>query len=410
MFYFSTSFIFSQEYLPKSNLSLNEAIEIGIKNNPQLSRALNKVNAMGGKIWSGISLPMPEISNTYEYVPNGQPLKNSAEKTLEIKQSFDFPLLYYLRGAKTSDEKEIAENEFLQTKLALITQIKSVYYNLLAKGELLHLAEENLLIAEDFFKKAEIRNNIGEGTNLEKLTAKVQTMEARNNCEIQKNQIKAAAAELNYTLGIKSDEKVNNFILTDSLMYRQYNLSFKQLLNIATGANPELRISELNLSAASTNKKLAWSSLLPNFNVSYYKQVLDGNSGYYGASFGISIPLWFLFDQRGQIEEATSNVLAAEDENRSVKNSIYLKIHNAFIEYQNADKQVQLYIKDILPQAEEMFRVALKSYEAGEITYLEYLQSKQTLINSKTNYINTLLAFNLAIASLEQAAGIGVSK
>ena len=87
------------------------------------------------------------------------------------------------------------------------------------------------------------------------------------------------------------------------------------------------------------------------------------------------------------------------------KNALYLRLKNAFIELNNSERQVQLYQTDILPQAEEIFRIGAKSYDAGEINYIEYLQAKQMVISSRSNYINALLTYNLSIITLEDAIG-----
>ena len=387
-----------------NKLTLDDAIEIGLKNNPGMKSSMEKIKASGGRFWSGISLPSPEISVSYEYVPTSQSLKNYSEKTLAFSQSVEFPSNYFLRGSKLSKEKEITENEFKLTQIGVIAKVKSAYFNLLARQEQLKIAEENRSIAEDFSKKAEIRYNVGEGTNLERLTAKVQYTEAINNVEIQKNHLIAAIADLNYALGFgKNDAK--EYQLTDKLDFTSFDFTFDRLVEDAASINPQLKMNELRVGSSSLERTLAWSSFLPNFNLAYYKQTRDGSNEYYGASFGISIPLWFMFDQRGKIEEASANVSIAESELQLTKNTIYLRIKNAFTEFKNEEKQVLLYQTDILPQAEEIYRSASKSYESGEITYLEFLQAKQTIINSRSNYINALLAYNLSIVTLEEAVG-----
>ena len=50
-------------------LSLNEAIEIGLKNNPEVKSAIENISASKGRFWSGISLPSPEIFVRYEWTP-----------------------------------------------------------------------------------------------------------------------------------------------------------------------------------------------------------------------------------------------------------------------------------------------------------------------------------------------------
>ncbi len=383
---------------------MNNAIEIGLKNNPAIKSSLEKVNAAGGRFWSGISLPQPEIGVSYEYAPVNSSLSNYSEKTLVVSQSFEFPTNYFLRGLKFLKEKEITENEYKLTELSVISKVKSAYYEVLTNQEQLTIAKENLSIAEDFYKKAEIRYNVGEGTNLEKLTAKVQYTEALNNVEVQKNHLIAAFAEMNYVLGFGKDE-TKNYQLTDKLNYTRFDFTFEKLIEDAVNINPQLKVNELKVGSSSVERTLTWSGLLPSFNLAYFKQTRDGDRGIYGASFGISIPLWFMFDQRGKIEEASANVSIAESELQLAKNTIYLRIKNAFAEFENEVKQVQFYQTEILPQAEEIYRTASKSYEAGEITYIEFLQAKQTLINSRSNYINALHSYNLSIVMLEEAVG-----
>lgn len=386
------------------NLSLNDAIEIGLQHNPEINVSLEKINAANGRFWSGISLPMPEVSVSYEYVPTSKSFENYGEKTLEFNQTLEFPTNYFLRGSIFSKEKEISEFEYKHSELSVISKIKSAYYSVLKIQEQLTIAKENISIAEDFNKKAEIRYNVGEGTNLEKLTAKVQYSEALNNVEVLKNNLLSVFEELNFVLGLERDQ-IKNYQLNDKLDNKKLDFTFEKLFDEAIKINPQLKVSELKVGASEVERTLAWSGLLPNFNLAYLKQSRDGDNSFYGVSFGIFVPLWFIFDQRGKIQEASANVSIAESDLQLTKNNIYLKIKNAFTQYENERKQVQFYETEILPQAEEIFRTASKSYEAGEITYIEYLQAKQTLINSRSNYINTLHSYNLSIINIEEAVG-----
>jgi len=93
-----------------------------------------------------------------------------------------------------------------------------------------------------------------------------------------------------------------------------------------------------------------------------------------------------------------------------IQNKVSVRISKAFTQFTNQQKQVQLYKTDLLPQSEEIYYVASKSYEAGEITYLEFLQAKQILINSKSNYLKTMLDYNLSLIELETAAGFELNR
>ena len=134
-----------------SKLSLNEAIEIGLKNNPELKSSFEKINAASGRFWSGISLPYPELEVSYEYIPTSQSVGNYSEKTFGFSQSIEFPTNYFLRGSKLSTAEEIAENEYKLSEIGSISKIKTAYFKALTNEEQLKIAKDNLSIAEDFY-------------------------------------------------------------------------------------------------------------------------------------------------------------------------------------------------------------------------------------------------------------------
>ncbi len=386
-------------------LSLKEAVEIGLKNNPEIKSAIENISASKGRFWSGISPPQPGVGVSYEFAPVNSSLSNYSEKTVAVSQSFEFPSNYFLKGSKFNKEEEIAVYELNLTERSIVNQVKTSYYKILAKQYHVKFAAENLLISEDFFKKAEIRQNVGEGTNLERLTAKVQYTEARNNLEVTKNELTTAFAELNYSLGYGKQSYESQLVLTDSLVFVDHKISLEKIFKSLEETNPQIKIAQLKYAITSVEKELAWSSVLPSINLAYFKQTRDGNAGFYGASFGISVPLWFMFDQRGKIQEAAANQSISESQLQLTKNEVALKLKSAFIDHENNLNQVKLYVNDILPQAEEIYRTAIKSYDAGELTYLEYLQAKQTLISSRNNYINALFNHYQSVFRIEEIVG-----
>ena len=385
-----------------NRISLNEAIEIGVRQNPELIQATENISAAKGRFWNGISLPQPELELSLEYAPVNTSLSNYSERTFAISQSFEFPTNYFLKGKKYSKEEEIAFEQYLLKKYELVKQIKSAYFKVLADQSIVKYSEENLIISDDFYKKAQIRYNVGEGTNIEELTAKVQLSEAKNKLEIAKNNLNTSQAELNYVLGYRNQ---NTLILTDSLIYSEHNLSVETAYQTAEETNPEIKAAELKNGIAGVEKTLAWSSLLPNFNFAYFKQSRDGDNGFYGASFGVSVPLWFIMDQRGAIQEASANESISEALLQQTKNEIRLKLKNAYTSYINNQQQIKTYNDDILPQTEEVYRTAIKSYDAGELSYLEYMQVKQLVINARENYITALFNYNKSLFDLEEIIG-----
>jgi cobalt-zinc-cadmium efflux system outer membrane protein len=391
-------------------LSLNEAIAIALQYSPEIIGARRGVDAAQARFWRGISPPQASLSVSYDYIPTGSGINNYGERFIGVSQSIDFPTTIALRGSSLSSETDAAEADLLSTSSSITMQVKFAYYGVLAKEQKLTLAEENLGIAEDFAQKAGIRYNVGEGTNLEQLTARVQRTQAQNAVEVARNEHRLATGELNFVLGRGKEQLSREFTLTDSLVYRPRAIALDSLIEQAQQSNPQLQSASFRLNAASVNRTIAWSSILPSLSASYYRQVQGSNPNLYGVSFGISLPIWFLFDQRGQVQEANAEYARAESGLLSKGNFVSLDVKNAYLEFTNDERQVQLYNTDLLPQADEVYRAAVTSYQAGEITYIEFLQARQTSISARNTYIDALYHFNTALARLENAVGRTISE
>jgi len=391
-------------------LSLKEAVEIALSANPEVLSAQRGIDAARGRFWRGVSPPPASLSWNYDYIPMGSGVGSYGERRIEISQSIDFPSTIVLKGSSLSSETDAAEADYRYTSLTVTLQLKEAYFGVLAKQGKLRLAEENLSIADGFAQKAEIRHNVGEGTSLERLTAKVQRMQAQNAVETARSELRVAAGVLNLALGRGKDHPGQEFILTDSLSYRPYPLVLESIVEEAHTSNPQIQAAAFKASAASVNRTIAWSSILPSLSVSYSRQVQAGSPNLYGLAFGVSVPIWFLFDQRGQVQEAAATYARAQSDLLAKQNFVSLDVKTSYLEFTNDERQVQLYQNDLLPQAEEIYRVAAASYSAGEITYIEFLQARQTLVSVRSSYIDALYHYNAAVARLEKAVGRSIGQ
>ncbi len=386
-------------------ISLNHALVIALKHNPEIAQTKQEIRAASGRFWSGISLPQPEVSLSYEYLPLGKSLGSFGERTLEVSQDFEFPTAYFLRGRALNAETAIARAKYRKTTLAVLADVKRSYWIAKAREQQTLHAAANAELAEEFNRKASIRYTAGEGTWLEKLTASVQRTQAQNSVAAARNEEKAACLNLMRLLGRTDTGEIQN-ALSDSLRFHQQSFALEELKQTALLKNPELKMAEYSRNSRATQKMLAWSGVLPGFKLAGSRQALEGGGNdYYGISFGASIPLWFLFDQRGRIEEASAELKGSEYEYAALKNTLFAGISEAFFQFVSQEQQIQLFQQELLPQADEIYRTAAVSYDAGEIGYLEYVQSKQTLASVKSGHIDALLAYNLAVIKLEELSG-----
>ena len=383
-------------------LSLREAFTIGIKNSPDLRAAEAGVNAARGRFWSGISLPSPEINIAHEYIPKGLGLGSYTERTIGVSQSFEFPTNYFLRGSALTSNRDALRAGGVQAMRILIRKIRNSYFAAWGTQRKLQYARDNISLSDSIMVKVEVRARVGEAPPLELLTARVQQSEARNDLMAARNELTVAYAELNNAMGLGRVEYDTSVVLTDSLVAPSRAINTDSLTVLVEERNPQLLALRARMESATASRALAWSTLLPSFTVSYFNQMRDGVKDYYGASLGISVPLWFMMNTRGQVEESQAEMALAEAEFAATRNTLLVELRTAVSNLQNTANSVRLYETDLIPQAEEVYRTANRGYVTGDLSYIEYLQARVTLLATRRNYITTLLNYVHSVTLLDE--------
>lgn len=389
----------------QEKLSLAQAIEVALRQNPALEAARQEIGLASGRFWSEVSPSPPTLTLTREYIPAGRNAAQFQEQSVALNQNIDFPVSWYLKGEHLALSRRQAEARVQSSTVSLIASVKIAYFTARGCIDKLELAKENVSIARDFSRRAEIRFKTGEATHLEFQTSKVQYGQAQQALERASKEERVSRSRLLYLLGSKVEGSGQSSVSLDSLEYSPAAGTLEGHLATAGRINPQLSYQRSKSGAASASASLAWWNMMPAFSLSYLWQSRDGNSGYYGFGVGVSLPLWALFDHRGKIEEASAALRASEFELTNAENRIGIEIQQAWLDLKESEHLIELYVRDLLKQSEEVDRTARVSYSSGEITYLEYLQARQLLIQSRSEYIDALVQANASKAKLEEAVG-----
>ena len=80
-------------------------------------------------------------------------------------------------------------------------------------------------------------------------------------------------------------------------------------------------------------------------------------------------------------------------------------LQNAQISLGKFGNSLKYYQQTALPQAEWLVQTALKSYQQGEIEYVEMLQNTQQAWQIREQYLQEVLAYNQNIIQIETILG-----
>ncbi len=116
---------------------------------------------------------------------------------------------------------------------------------------------------------------------------------------------------------------------------------------------------------------------------------------------GLGVPLWFWGEQSGSIKESDYELQIASGEEVSLRRSIEKEISITFEAYENSMREVKFFSEESMREVNEILRQSKISYEEGAIGYMEYLQALNLAFETRAQYLNSILNYNLAIINLE---------
>ena len=388
-------------------LSLQSVISTVELNNPQLMAVRNEIAAARGRGWTTWVLADPALSIEWEGVPEGSGLGQYGERRIALSQKIEFPTNILWRNRLAGGEVEIAEMRYEQSRFEIRASAITAYFQYLVARDGLSLAHERVALAQEFVDKAEFRHEVGEAPAIERVRTRVELARAQNDLRSAESAFESAKARLNTVLGRPPDAEI---ITSDSLVYESFDLSLTDIKQHALDNHPRLHEASARVGVAANLRKLAWGTLLPALEISGFQQNIEGNPDFYGFQIGFSVPLWFAFRQRGEIQHANASLAAQESHRVQARLQLLADVETAYASFGATASQLKNFEKTLLTQADEVYRIALRSYEEGEVGYLQLLEAQQTLIEVRQGHIEALANYYTAIAELEKAGAVIVLK
>lgn len=411
-FYLLIVFIFilifpTQSFAQK--LTLERAIEEAVTRNPDLLKAEQEVGAAKAGFWEGVSPEYPEFFIEYEGIPEkSHSLSDYEEKKFGLTQGLDFPLAYFFKGQWHHFEKKRMEAEFLLLRNNLVSEVKKGFYRVILLDRQTELYEEIARITRQNFQKARVRVLAGESSPYDTLKVKVDLAEVENRVLVMKRVLEVARSELGLFLGRERGEPVD---VVGDLSFLPVSLNQDSLCELALANHPSLMKAWAEVGQKSAKRRLSWTGLMPGIHLRYFRQEFPSEPSprAWGGEIGVSVPLWFFLKGQGMIRSASSELKAARWRVESERREVLLEVDQAFSRLIVAEKQVQNYRENTLREVEELVRIATRSYEEGEVGYLEVAEAMRSLNRIQVGYAETLFEYLAAQADLEQAVGVSVS-
>jgi len=389
-------------------LTLDSVLQEAVSNNPELLAAGKDLEAVEASYWDKVAPDYPGIFLEYEGIPEGASSSDYESRKIGISQEIDFPFIYILNGRKNKQEQQSSLFSYMALKNDIKADVKKRFYEVLFHTENQRLYGEIESLSDRMLSMARIRVMAGESAPYDTLRAKVDRVDVENLLLSAGRDRKNALYGLKLLLGRK---KVETFEISGDLKYNPLMLDGDALKEKAIAARPELKLALSELEMSKLDRKLTLLEQLPSFEVSYFNHTLPGSAtpDNWGGGIGLTIPLWGLPKGKSAVNAATHRRDAVGWRIESIKRTVLEEVDEAWSRLMLTDSQVRKYQESVLGVADELVRIATKSYEAGEMGYYETAEAYRSMYRTRASYAEALFTWHTALADLERAVGVSLT-
>ena len=389
-------------------LTLDQAIEIGLKYNPSIVQAQEQLNTAKSGLKTARSAYYPQVKAGDTYSIGSSKKAPDADGTNKIEISLS-QLVFDFGKTSASVRKAYfdalaAEYSLASSQTGLIASIKKAYYGVAQQEMAIRLAEETLQQSEKYLEQAKVRVEVGKGIKYDITSAEVGVGNARLALISARNDLFANRQVLNNVLGLAEEPNYRIDNLSLSLTPTDISSSsISQLVDLAKANNPDLKAQEARVKSASSGIDTAIVALYPfliagSYDFTGSKFPLDWTRA---LSASLNIDIFTGGKKEEAIKSAVANLKSARSALSSLEQKLYLNVSNALNQMQNAYQQLAVN-NLVLQQAQENLALIEERYRLGSASSVELTQAQGLLTVSKKGLITSQFSYLNAKAELDK--------
>lgn len=395
-------------------VSLDEAIEIALRRNPQLRRSRTSVDMANYDRLSAYGSYLPDLSLGYGFSDAStarlDPTQQSITRTsytLQLGASVDvftgFRRMNQIRASRLQVAAE--EESYREERFRTVESVKTAYFDAVAMRELVRVEEARVERQRDQLDFARAQLELGRATRSDILRSRVDLNNARLDLLNTRNDARAASFRLSEVLGVEQQvaPEAEARLEPDSLPYDR-----DRLVQIALTSGPSLEAAKADTRAAKARVESSKSSYLPNLTFSggwaWQNSEFPPQNRSWSFSLQGRYPLFNGFDRETSLLQAQTQVEAAEAQQRAAELSLRAQVDEAYSTVQSARAGMEL-AEQTVELTREDLRVTRERYRLGLASILDLQAAQINLEQAEVDLVERRFDYQMGVARLEALLG-----
>jgi len=421
-------------YTHPSALSLQQAVQIALGENPVLAAAKSQVEIAEQRVIQGRSGFLPRLNvseglqrtnNPTQVFSNKLNQENFTESDFAINRlnqpnaindfatNFTATWPIYDGGRswhgwqQAKIGKDASAYALERSRQQVIARTTAAYAGVLLAIENLAVVEAALKTAGANLSIASNRYGSGMAVKSDLLQAQVRQSDLEQQKLMAESQIEVGRSILNAAMGVPDQLR---FELTDRL---ETPLSLDGTIEswLSISQDRRLDLKELNAREAMAKEEIekAKAAYLPSFdligNYQIHTEDFDGSADNYSVGAVVSLNIFSGLETSAKVSEAQAALRQVQALRRQMHSQVALEVRQTYVQAASAFQRISV-ARQMVVQAEESLRIVANRYATGLLTIVDMLTAETTLQQARTTFAQTLHDYSVGKTNLRLAAGV----
>ncbi|OPX28311.1 MAG: hypothetical protein B1H08_06110 [Candidatus Omnitrophica bacterium 4484_171] len=397
-------------------LNEKEAIETALKNNYDILSKKEEIKEASARLQQAWSQVFPYISANANYTR----YEDHPMFTYEDNRGYSFSATQLLfSGGRVANTIVAARKALKATQEGgrelenkIIYSAKQSFYTVLLAKEFVRIREETLGLAEENLSITKERYKKGEASHYDLLRSKVEIANIKPQLIKAENFLKTSLNFLKVLLGIDPAKEIK---VRGEFRFIPLEVNVNREVNVALRRRPALKEISLQEKAAKAQLRAAFAGHLPQVNLNFtdyanQKEAFtvgrEKYDDYWVAVVSVSMPIFDGFLTRSKVKEAKAKQRELNILKKKLRDSVKVEVENAVLDLEAAKSTVESQ-KENVERAREAYQIIKERYAQGQASQLDSLDARVALSTAQVNFAQSLYDFIVANAKLSYVVGKG---
>ena len=392
---------------PTGDLSLRDAVSLGLLHNPRLAGFAWEPRAREARILQAGRLPNPTLDVTTEDYGASRTPGTDADQPVQPQLTVQLSQLIELGGKRRAREtlamraRDVAAWDYETARIEILTEVSRAFTSVVAAQHTLALSEDAIRLAAEVQQSVAARVAAGVVSPIEETRAGLAVANARADTARARRTLEASRTRLALLWG--SPAATFSSAVGD-LQAAPPPLPTVGDLSLMLDQNPERARWAAELAQREAALALERSNRIVDVAVSAgYRRytTVDSNAFVVGAS----IPLPLFNRNAGGIEEARIRVAQGHEERRAAEARVASALADAYAALAAAHDEIAIVRASVLPAAQQAFDAITEGYRLGRFGLLDVLDAQRSMTSARRQHVQALSDYYHALVNVERLIG-----